>query len=344
MLVANDGFSAGHVARAIAIARGLARGTQRRGLELRIVLLTTSEADTLLADEPIAIVRLPAPDAGRRAGFADAERRRLASAIVDGVVEGFAPDLVVADTFPSGPHGELAGIGRRAKRALIRRSVPDERADLLSAGLGDYDLAVLADDPGAVETLMTTAIVRVPPITLGGPILSRDDARRSLGISVSARAILIAAGGGGDAAAAARADRLAAVVARISPDVTTVVARGPLDRATPARGEIRIAPLSLYLRAFDGALSPAGYNTAHELASARVPAALFAQPRPYDDQAARATRFADAGFACVLARFDDDAIAAALAWIATAAIPALVADGANRAADALLDLATGVCV
>jgi predicted glycosyltransferase len=95
------------------------------------------------------------------------------------------------------------------------------------------------------------------------------------------------------------------------------------------------------LAAFDGAFAAAGYNTAHELARARVPAALFAQPRPFDDQAARAARLAAAGFACVLASTSDEAVAGALAWMATARVPELEPGGADRAAEALLDLATG---
>ncbi len=335
MLVANDGFSAGHVTRAIAISRGLARVARHRGLALRTVLVTTSEADALLADEPIAIVRLPAPDRARRAGFTDPERRRIAAALVDGALEGFAPDLIVADTFPNGPHDELASVGRRAQRALVRSAVPDERA--LARGLDDYALAVLADDPVPVASGLAIRIARVPPITLGSPALPRAAARAALGLPAAGRAILVAAGGGGDDEAAASADAIAAAVARVAPEVVVAIARGPLDRA---RAGLRVAPLEPYLAAFDGAIVPAGYNTAHELAAARVPAALFARPRPFDDQAARAARFATAGFACVLDRLDDAAITAALAWMVDAPRPALAVGGADRAAEVLLDLVT----
>ncbi|HEX4418148.1 MAG TPA: hypothetical protein VH165_09640, partial [Kofleriaceae bacterium] len=86
-----------------------------------------------------------------------------------------------------------------------------------------------------------------------------------------------------------------------------------------------------------------------ELARARVPAALFAQPRSFDDQAARAARFAGAGYAYALTGvatggttgFADDAIAAALAWMTRARVPVLPADGAERAAEALIALVIG---
>jgi predicted glycosyltransferase len=102
----------------------------------------------------------------------------------------------------------------------------------------------------------------------------------------------------------------------------------------------RVAPLSPYLAAFDGAFAPAGYNTAHELAKAGVPSALYARPRPFDDQAARARRFAEAGLARGLEELDDGSAAAALDWMRSARIEAVPRGGAGRAADALLDLAT----
>jgi predicted glycosyltransferase len=348
LLVANDGFSAGHVVRAIAVARGLVRATTRRGIALRPVLATTSEAHALLAAEPVAIVRLPGPAAARRAGFSDAERRRLVRATLDGVAHGFDPDLIVVDTFPWGPHGELAGLDHRARRALVRRCVPEVRDDAVVAGLGDYDLAILAGDPTPQRARLPIATLHVPPITLAeaGEGLDRAAARATLALP-RGRAILVAAGGGGDLDAAAHACTIAEAILRVAPEVTPVLALGPLaaDRAVVPGSTIRvlrIAPLGPVLAAFDGAFAPAGYNTAHELAKARVPAALFAQPRPFDDQAERAARFAAAGFACTLASMTDDAIAGALAWMLTARVPELEAGGADRAADALLDLATGL--
>ncbi len=69
-----------------------------------------------------------------------------------------------------------------------------------------------------------------------------------------------------------------------------------------------------------------------------MPTALFAMPRPFDDQAARAARFEAAGMARALAAIEDDAVAAALAWMRTAPRACLEAGGADRAAEALIDL------
>jgi UDP-N-acetylglucosamine--N-acetylmuramyl-(pentapeptide) pyrophosphoryl-undecaprenol N-acetylglucosamine transferase len=324
LFVANDGFSTGHVTRTLAIARAL-EGTK--------LLVTTSEADALLACESIAVMRLPSPARAREAGLQDVERRRIARAAIEATVDAFAPDLIVVDTFPSGPHGELAGLGRRGRRVLVRRAVPDPQADLLTTGLGDYDLAIVATDAGATSTLAIPTVT-VPPIVLTGAASSRADARRALGLPLDGRAWLVTTGGGGDAEAAIRVRALAAEVARAGDPV--VLALGPLDRAPAELAgviTVRVTPLAPQLRAFDGAIAAAGYNTAHELAAAGVPAALFALPRPFDDQAARARRLAAMGHACV-----HDSVEASLAWLRAAKVSPLVCDGAARAAQALVEV------
>jgi len=358
LLVANDGFSAGHVVRSVAIARALARCARTRGIGVQLLLATTSEADAVLASDTFAVVRLPAPVAARRAGFGDVERRRIVRAVLEGTFGAFAPDLLVCDTFPSGPHGELAGLGSgRCKRALVRRAVPDERADeeATSAGFRDHELAIVADDPGPHPVRSPIPVVRVPPITIGEAFeaRTREEARRALGLPLDCSAVLVGSGGGGDHLAVERARELARVATRVDPEIIAVRTRGPLERAPLGTGIARagdvdsrifepsVAPMQPLLAAFDGAFAPAGYNTAHELAKAGVPAALFAQPRPFDDQAARARRFAERGFGFLLERFDDDAVAAALAWMKRAPRPPLEAGGADAAAEVLLDLATG---
>lgn len=350
LLVANDGFSTGHVTRMVATSRGLARRAKARGIDLRLILATTSEAHTLLADEPLLVVHLPAPLAARRAGFDDRERRRIVRGTLAGLADSFAPDLLVVDTFPSGPHGELDGLCvGRAKRALVRRSVPEEGDETLTAGLRDFDLAIVAADPGTVEPRLPIRVVHVPPITLfeAKDALSRASARAELDLPALGQVVLVASGGGGDTDAAMRALSIARAVTRLSPDTTAVLARGPLapeDHGSIGEPRLRVmrrAKLQPLLAAFDGAFAAAGYNTAHELAKAGIPAALFAQPRPFDDQAARIVRFEQAALAHALRAFDDVAIAEALAWMLEAPRPSLAAGGADRAAEALLALVTG---
>lgn len=344
LLIANDGLSAGHVTRAIAIAGGLARRASARGLALRTVLATTSQAHPLLAGSEAVVVQLPAPVVARRAGFTDPERRRLVSGALEGTVRAFAPDLVVVDTFPEGPHRELAGLDLgHARRVLVRRHVPEAvlAEPSLARGLEGLDLVVLAGDPEPLESALPCRQVRVPPITMAGAPLERAAARRALGLPADGRVLLVAAGGGGDDEATGHATRLADALGRLEPSAVTALALGPLAATAPGAPDgaravrVHAAPLAPYLAAFDGAFAPAGYNSAYELALAGVPAVLFAEPRPFDDQAARAARLG----AAVLEGFDDAAVARGLA--AMRRLRPVAPSGADRAADALLDLATG---
>lgn len=365
LFVANDGMSAGHVARTIAVARALSLRAAVRDVPVARLFATTSEAHALFADPDLAVVTLPAPVRARAAGLSDADRRRIVAQALGAAASAFAPDLVVVDTFPSGPHGELGEVlSLPAKRALLRRDVPRTKGDgELTRGLDAYDLAIVADDPTPQDVTLPVPIVRVPPIVRGArpaderPIangtspsrgeLTRADARRALGLARDGEAILVVAGGGGDPDGVARSRHIADTLARLAPDVVPVLGVGPLappagtSPAAPRVVTLARAPLGPWLAAFDGAFSAAGYNTAHELAHAGVPAALFAEARPFDDQAARALRFEAAGYAHHLTTDDDGAIARALAWLrAPSRRPRLVADGADRAADALLDLVT----
>jgi len=280
-------------------------------------------------------------------GWPEPVRRSVAARVASGIVEGFRPELIVTDTFPSGPHGELHGLIREVpRRVLVRRSVRSAARDegAAGAGLEDYELAILPDDPDEQQgASLTIPCVRVPPITLfeAHDAVDRATARATLGLPRDGRIILVASGGGGDANAAALAAQVAAAIGRMPDGPRPVLAVGPLgDPAAAPAGIARVSvtPLQPLLAAFDGAIAAAGYNSAHELAKAGVPAALYAMPRPFDDQSARAARFARAGLARVLASFDDDAIREAVQWMVRAPPPTIAAGGAEGAAGAILDM------
>lgn len=317
LFVANDGMSAGHVVRMLALARELGR----RDLPTARVLATTSQAHALLGiDGAPAIVQLPAPVSARTAGLDDAVRRRLVRGALDGVIASFAPDVVVVDTFPTGPHGELALASLAAKKVLVRRATAAADDARLAEGIEGFDLGIGCED-GAAFPIRT---VRVPPITLlePGDALDRATARERLGLPASGEVFLVTAGGGGDPEALAFAR---SITERLP---GSFLASGPLasDRAP--------APLQLCLAAFDGAFAAAGYNTAHELAKAKVPTVFFARPRPFDDQAARASRFAARGMALVTDDLDEG-----LAYLrARRPHEGIPSGGAARAVDAILEL------
>jgi UDP-N-acetylglucosamine--N-acetylmuramyl-(pentapeptide) pyrophosphoryl-undecaprenol N-acetylglucosamine transferase len=348
LFLANDGLGAGHLVRTLAIARALVAVGEAEGSAAHTLLATTAEADPLFFGRPsVATLRLPTQAGARAAGWTDAERRYVVEQVLLGAAEGFSPDVLVVDTFPSGPHAEAAHLLREVPlRVLVRRTVRPEkrRARALSEGLDLYDLVVVPDDPSPLPPeALGARSVRVPPVTLGEASagLSRAEARRALGLPRTGRCALVGVGAGGDEDAAEAALRVVELLHQAAPSYLAVVAESPLS-AAGALGQarsVRVAPLQRYLAAFDVAVAAAGYNTAHELAKAAVPTVLYAQDRPFDDQAARAKRFADAGLAVELGEMTADGLREALAKARALKPQPPAAGGAEAAARAIWSLA-----
>lgn len=123
--------------------------------------------------------------------------------------------------------------------------------------------------------------------------LSRDDARRFLGLDLNKPAVLVQMGVGNSDLDA----RVSAVFRGIShwKDVQIVMGREPVDHQgkslLPHGASVKVIrhfPLADILHAFDAAICAAGYNSVHEIIPARVPTLLLANNRGTDDQKARA--------------------------------------------------------
>ncbi len=336
MFLACDGTSVGHVTRSLALARALIREGGQRGIGVKVLMATTSEAEGLLAWSGIPSLRLPAPARAFHAGWEEAERVRLVAAALEAAADAFAPDLLVADTFPSGPHGEAARLlPRIPHRILVRRTVRPERAHEppVRAGLDQYRMVIVPADPGAPEGPLDPVHRLVPPMTLLDPpeILDRETARAELGLAKGPTA-LVTTGGGGDPASRDCAAALADAIARDG-RFQPYLAHGVL---APGKGPAPV-PLQRRLRGFDVALAGAGYNTAHELALAGVPSALTGCPRAYDDQEARARRFESAGLAIRLDGTGTEEVRRALDRLVRFRPAVLPTGGATSAAHAILD-------
>ena len=139
--------------------------------------------------------------------------------------------------------------------------------------------------------------IRVRPISLLEvmPLLERTEAAEALGLDPSRRTVLIGlAGQPGDAPTAGNA---ALDEALDHPDWQVAVVRSPLsqgDRESRGIAIDGVYPLVQYLRAFDAAVSAAGYNSVHELIPARVPTLLVPKSASQtDNQLARASHLAD---------------------------------------------------
>jgi UDP:flavonoid glycosyltransferase YjiC (YdhE family) len=230
---------------------------------------------------------------------------------------------------------------------LARRALPDVafvwfRRGMWRAGANTralraaplFDLVIEPGDLAATTDAGATAhradAVRIPPISLVECVqpLPRAEAAAELGLDPNRPAALVTLG-----SVARHDDALRAALGALLTDpawqiavIRSHIARTGLPDMDPARVvELRkIYPLARYLRAFDAAISAAGYNSFHELLLSGIPTLLVPSPQAVtDDQAARATWAGAQGIALVAGPGDADAVAKEAARLLD---PALRAD------------------
>ena len=132
--------------------------------------------------------------------------------------------------------------------------------------------------------------------------LSREDARKALGLDTNRPAVLVQLGtGDSDMNEKMRA----ALTGLIGWDgLQVVLTKNPVDAdgnsLIPEGLDIKVQryfPLAHVLAAFDGAIAATGYNSVHELLPAQIPTVLVSNIRGTDDQDARAKWCHDHGYA-----------------------------------------------
>jgi len=351
LFYAVNGLGLGHVTRLLGIARALRRAEP----DVEVLFLTSSEADGVLHRERFAAVKLPSKTIREEVGLQKARYLKLAQTVTWNTIAAFDPDVLVVDTYPMGSFEELIPALRwRQKNVFVfREQRPNAPGmPLLQATLPLYD-AVIVPHP-ALE-----AVGPVPEpskLRAVGPILvrerdelrARDEARRSLGLSLSETLVYASFGGGGEPESF-EALRAAAEAVKRLPNARLVVGAGPLLRelpelpgATVLRG---VYPMLEWLPAFDAALSAAGYNSVHELLFAGVPSVFVPFERVLDDQERRARALEAQGAGRAVTSLDPGVLGAALKSVmenrkaVAAAASALVpANGAAAAARVLVEV------
>lgn len=350
-----NGSGVGHVQRLCAINRWLRRYATFAGVRSQHWFLTTSEADTWLFQEGFAAFKLPSKTIIETAGVARPAYLAMAKQWVWTTLSVVRPDLLVVDTFPGGSFDELPpALDLCGKRALVLRPVRPEIGErpsfLALAGL--YDRVIIPEDQDAAPPPLATPPLRTGPIMLDERFeqLPRAEARRRLGVESDRFCLLVSGGGGGDQGVPALFDGVEAALGD-DPNIHLLFAAGPLCRAPARRGPRRTwwteAGLGQVLAGVDGALSAAGFNSAHELLHAGVPTAFAAQRKIADDQDARAESFVRRGAALRLAAITPTEIAAVVARLRNPGITRVLSQTARQtvprnaardAAAALLDL------
>jgi len=141
--------------------------------------------------------------------------------------------------------------------------------------------------------------------------LSRQDARKTLGLDTDRPAVLVQLGTGDSDMNEKMRAALSGLVGWQGLQV--VLTKSPVDAQgkslVPEGLDIKVQryfPLANVLAAFDGAIAATGYNSVHELLPAQIPTVLISNIRGTDDQDARAKWCHDHGYAL---RADHDNLA-----------------------------------
>jgi predicted glycosyltransferase len=338
LFYAVNGLGLGHVTRLLAIARAIR--AQRDGAQ--ILFVTTTEADSVIHREGFASVKIPSRGVIQSSRLRPSTYNKLAHVVVMNTVAAFNPAILVADTFPAGATQELLStLSWQMRRVFVYRAQHAERAadEFFQNALSHYDLAIAPHDEGSEKIPVPDGL----RIAWTGPImirevsdaLSRDEARRRLGLPSESRLLYVTVGGGGD-------DEMASAEPAIFDAARaagwTVVAPDPPLRVSMERGAIAIAdhrvsyyPIAECMNGFDAAVSAAGYNTVHELLHFGVPSLLIPRPRGLDDQFARARTAADAG-AALVSSLDPVELEAKLRTLASDDLRAKMADSGRKLA------------
>jgi predicted glycosyltransferase len=315
-----NGSGTGHLTRLVAINRWLRRYAAWAGVRAEIYFLTSSEADGLPLAENFAAFKLPSKTLIQSAGIDKTTYLALAKQWVWHSLGLLRPDLFVVDTFPRGSYGELLNaLDLCKKRALVFRPMLEEfaRRPDVQALLPLYDLVLVPEREGDASVVVPDAAQ--PRTRFVGPIavrervelFGRDEARARLGLAPDARVVYVSAGGGGDENAEQHLSRVIAALIAADSTLTLVAGAGPLYRGSVPR-HARVTWLvnesaAEHARAFDVAVTAAGYNTFTELMLAGVPSVFVPQSKIADHQAERALRAVRAGAARLIDRAAGDA-------------------------------------
>ncbi len=132
--------------------------------------------------------------------------------------------------------------------------------------------------------------------------MSRDEARRALGLDLDKPAVLVQLGTGDSDVNEKMTAALSGLLGW--QDLQVILTKQPVDKngksLAPEGLDIRIKrhfPLAHVLHAFDASVCATGYNGAHELLPAAIPTVFVSNIRGTDDQEARAQWSHDMGFA-----------------------------------------------
>lgn len=309
LFITSNGSGMGHLSRCLTVAAE----AERSGLRTAILTLSTAYAKVRESGYPV----MYHPSSAASPWTLPVWNRSFAR-YLHRLFESDRPDLVVFDG--TAVYRGVTQTCRRFEVPLtwLRRGMwkPEVTRVQYDRPFDVADYVVVPGEVGAKTSQEQNDVEYVLPISQARQldILEPSEAKNALGLDPTRHYALVQVG---TAQFDSRpiAPTAVALIKKISPDLTPVVLVSPIagdhpdvDGAVVIHGRYPLAP---YLRAFDVAVTSAGYNSVHENLAVTLPAVYVPKTTAVtDDQAARADLVTAKG--CGLTASDESELATAL--------------------------------
>jgi Glycosyltransferase family 28 C-terminal domain len=295
LFISSNGIGMGHLTRLLAIAR-------RCSPRLQPVFVTMSQAMTTIEEWGYLAEYTPHHS---YLGCDDASWNRHLEAEMRERFAFYDPAVILFDG--NMPYGGLIEAARERDNAWFvwcRRGLWREgsgqaalaREAAFDAVIEPLDLVSHLDDGPTSIARARTRQVGVIQLLDDHELLDRDTARGQLGLGQNSTAILVQLGSGNNFAVEPLRGYLFSLLEK-QPGVEIVAVDSPISEAptnaSPHVVSRQLYPIARYVRAFDFAVSAAGYNSFHELMLSACPTIFVPNEHPMmDDQSLRA-RYAE---------------------------------------------------
>ncbi len=352
MMFPSNGDGLGHVNRLLSVARRLPR-------DVEPVFVSLSQAVDLIRGAGFVSEMIVSH---RYAGLDEAAAYPWMEAELADAIQRYQPGAFVFDG--GNPYAFMTNVvakRRDVRNIWLRRGMwrPDQNNETVikkrrffDAVIEPRDIAEEVDQGASRQD--RDGVSLVDPILLldNEQLLSREAARRELGLHLDGTAVLVQLGPGNTRDLSVTQGQIFRHLQAL-PGVQIANLHPAISRfpAVPVAGvkNIRGYPISRYLKAFDFAVSAAGYNSFHELAQSGVPTVfVIRMTKELDDQMARARYAERLGWAYAI---DDSTMADLPQRFASLMDPAVrtamtfnaerlaIGNGAAQAADFIAELA-----
>lgn len=352
MMFPSNGDGLGHVNRLLSVAR-------RLPADVEPVFVSLSQAVDLIRGAGFVSEMIVSH---RYAGLDEAAAYPWMEAELTDAMQRYQPGAFVFDG--GNPYAFMTNVvakRRDVRNIWLRRGMwrPEQNNETVikkrrffDAVIEPRDIAEEVDQGASRQD--RDGVSLVDPILLmdDDHLLSREAARRELGLRPDGMAVLVQLGPGNTRDLSVTQGQVFKQL-QAMPGVQIANLHPAISRfpAVPVAGvtNIRGYPISRYLRAFDFAVSAAGYNSFHELAQSGVPTVfVIRMTQELDDQMARARHAERLGWAYAI---DDSTMAELPKKLASLMDPAVrtamafnaerlaVGNGAAQAADLIAELA-----